>query len=94
MPRDAEDSQAGARRGATRCRRLLAARSDDYRVGALRRRRRVPPEDAARGRGGGATEHRVLVSYLSLLLHSSAVAFAYWLEHEAARAASAPAAAV
>ena len=60
MPRDAEDSQAGvgeARRGAD----ADEARSDDYRVGALRRRRRVPPEDAARGRGGGATEHRVLV---------------------------------
>ena len=62
MPRDAEDSQAGAREVRTRCwTPTKPAPTIMTAVGALRRRRRVPPEDAARGRGGGATEHRVLV---------------------------------
>ena len=55
MPRYAEDSQAGARevrRGAD----ADEARSDDNRICALRRRRRVAPAET-RGRGGGAAEH-------------------------------------
>ena len=54
MPRDAEDSQAGARevrRGAD----TDEARSNNNHICALRRRRRVT--DSARGCGGGATQH-------------------------------------
>ena len=54
MPRDAQRVQASvgeARRGAD----ADEACTNDDRVGALRRRGRVA--DAARGRGGGATQH-------------------------------------
>ena len=56
MPRDAQRVQAG---GGEAQRRADAhqARADDDRVGALRRRRRMAPDNAARGRGGGATQH-------------------------------------